>query len=220
MTAGAEPEAAVFDLDGTLILSEHRNRAVWAAFFARRGLHLDDELAGALTGRRGVDSLAELAHLFPGEAPEELLDEVWRTEATAPDLPEIGAVPGAAGYVTRLAAAGVPLALVTSARQPYVDRALAGLGLGDSFAVLVTADDVGTGKPDPEGYLRAAARLGVAAADAVGFEDSPAGVAAVRAAGMRCVAVASTVDPAALGAADLVVPSLEGLPWPPLPPRA
>jgi beta-phosphoglucomutase-like phosphatase (HAD superfamily) len=211
----ADPKAAIFDLDGTLILSEHRNRAVWAAFFAQRGLPLDDDLAGGLAGRRGVDTLADLAHLFPGQTPEELVEEVVRVEATTADLPEITAAPGAAEYVTRLVRTGIALALVTSAQQPYVDRALGGLGLAGVFDLLVTADDVRMGKPDPEGYLRACERLRVAPADAVGFEDSRAGVAAIRAAGMRCVAIAGSSDPAALEDADLVVASLEDLPWPP-----
>jgi sugar-phosphatase len=212
----SEPKAAVFDLDGTLILSEHRNRAVWEAFFDRRRLahEVDDELVRRLTGRRGEDSLADLAHLFPGESPQDLLAEVTALE-DAPDLPAIEHAPGAADYVRRLAAAGVPMGLVTSARRPYVVESLTGLGVAELFGVIVAAEDVTVGKPDPEGYLRAVDGLGVAPADAVGFEDSEAGVAAVRAAGMRCVALASTLPPAAFAGADLVVESFEGLAWPP-----
>jgi HAD superfamily hydrolase (TIGR01509 family) len=206
------PTAAVFDLDGTLILSERRNRAVWEAFLAGRGLAVDDGMTSRLIGRRGRDVLAEL---FPGQAAEDLVAEVLRVAATTADLPPIDPAPGAAAYVRRVAHAGVPVGLVTSAHRPYVDQALAGLGVAGTFAVLVTEADVARGKPDPEGYLRACAALGVAPADAVGFEDSEAGVAAVRAAGMRCVAVTTTLAPEALAAADLVVPSLEGLPWPP-----
>ena len=55
MSAGSAPRAAVFDLDGTLILSEHRNRAVWEAFLAGRGIVIDDDFARRVTGRRGVD---------------------------------------------------------------------------------------------------------------------------------------------------------------------
>jgi mannitol-1-/sugar-/sorbitol-6-phosphatase len=205
------PKAAVFDLDGTLILSEHRNRAVWEAFLAGRGMTVDDDFARRLTGRRGKDVFAEL---FPGQPTEALIAEILHVAATA-DLPPITAAPGAAVYVRRLAGAGVPLGLVTSAHQPHVDEALAGLGVDGAFAVLVTEADVARGKPDPEGYRRACRALGVAPADAVGFEDSEAGVAAVRAAGMRCVAVSTTLAPEALVAADLVVPSFEGLPWPP-----
>jgi sugar-phosphatase len=205
------PKAAVFDLDGTLILSEHRNRAVWEAFLGGRGVAVDDDLARRLTGRRGVDVLAEM---FPGQAQEDLIAEIVQV-AAGDGLPPITAAPGAAAYVRRLAGAGVPIGLVTSAHRPYVDQALADLGVADAFAVLVTEADVTRGKPDPEGYLLACQGLGVTPAQAIGFEDSEAGVAAVQAAGMRCVAISTTLAPEALAAADLVVPSFEGLPWPP-----
>jgi sugar-phosphatase len=74
--------------------------------------------------------------------------------------------------------------------------------------VLVSADDVTRGKPDPEGYLTAAAALGAAPGSCVVVEDSPAGVAAGRAAGALVVAVTTTHEPAALTAADIVIPDL------------
>jgi mannitol-1-/sugar-/sorbitol-6-phosphatase len=205
------PSAAVFDLDGTLILSEHRNRAVWEAFLTGRGLVFDDDFARRLTGRRGLDVLDEL---FPGQPQDELVADILRAAAN-PDLPEMAAVPGAAGYVRRLHRAGVRIGLVTSAHTQHVDQVLGGLGVDGAFGVVVTASDVTRGKPDPEGYVKACEALGVDPADAVGFEDSEAGVAAVLAAGMRCVGVATTLDPSLLAAADLVVPSFEHLAWPP-----
>jgi sugar-phosphatase len=83
-----------------------------------------------------------------------------------------------------------------------------------AFAVVVTAGDVEVGKPDPEGYARACRSLGVEAPACVGFEDAPAGVAAVKAAGMYCVAVATTHEPDDLSAADRVVAHLTAVSWP------
>jgi HAD superfamily hydrolase (TIGR01509 family) len=211
-----DPSAAVFDLDGTLVLSEHRHRAVWAAFFSHRGIPLDEATTRRLTGRRDVDSVADLAELFPGEGPDDLLAQLEEVAGSV-ELPAISPAPGAEDYVGLLAANGVPLALVTSALRPYVEEVLAGLGLTGAFHALVTAADVTSGKPDPEGSLLACAKLGVRPQDTVGFEDSPAGVAAMVAAGMPCVGIASSFEPEALAAADLVVTSLENLPWPPLP---
>jgi sugar-phosphatase len=76
---------------------------------------------------------------------------------------------------------------------------------------LITADDVRHGKPDPEGYLAAAQRLGVTPNDCIVVEDAPAGIAAARAAGMRCVAVAGTFPPSRLVDADVVLPELSRL---------
>jgi beta-phosphoglucomutase-like phosphatase (HAD superfamily) len=84
--------------------------------------------------------------------------------------------------------------------------------------VIVTADDVTAGKPDPEGYLRARDDLGVAAPLCVVFEDSPAGIAAAKAGGLYCVAVTTTHEPAHLGGADRIVASLAEITWPVLVP--
>ena len=208
------PTVALFDLDGTLVLSEARHRAIWATWFAERGLEFTEELARGLIGRRGRDTLAEFHHLFQGMTAQQVAAELFRI-AERTDLPPITPAPGAAEYVRALAAAGVPVGLVTSAHRGHVEEQLATLGLTGVFDVEVTAEDVTEGKPHPEGYLRACAALGVEPSAAVGFEDSTAGVAAVLAAGMRCVAVATTLAPEALRDAHLVVPNLEGLTWPP-----
>jgi len=208
------PAAVAFDLDGTLVLSETRNRVTWAAFFARYDIEVDEALLTHVTGRRGHDSISELLHLFRGRTIEQLAAEIWEVEAEL-DLPPIEPVRGAAELVRRIAATGTPLAVVTSAGWGYTETALAGLGVAELFPVVVTAEDVHTGKPDPEGYLLACSRLGVDPADALAFEDSLAGVAAVKAAGLRCIGVTTTQTAEALSAADAVVADLTQVDWPP-----
>jgi sugar-phosphatase len=205
--------AAVFDLDGTLVLTEERNRVVWRRFFTAYGIAVDERLTAHVTGRRGLDALAELSHLFPGRDPNELLEEVLAHEAAA-DLPPVIPVAGAPQLVRRLHRAGVPLAVVTSALPEHVATRLADVDLLDVFDTVVTGRDVTAGKPDPEGFRLACERLAVPAASGVGFEDSPAGVAAVKAAGMRCVAVTTTFPREVLADADLVVEDLTDVPWP------
>ncbi|GAA2623239.1 HAD family phosphatase [Actinomadura fulvescens] len=197
-------KAAVFDLDGTLIDTEPRNREMWARMFAANGIAYDDELIASFAGRRGREVLAELLHLFPGRTVEDLFHEVVSYE-TGPDMPPVQPVPGAVELVRALHAGGVPLAVVTSGVRRYAEGLLEGLGIKDLLDVLVTADDVANGKPDPEGFLAACDALGVAPRDALGFEDAPAGVAAVKAAGMTCVGITTTQPAAALAAADRVV---------------
>lgn len=205
--------AAVFDLDGTLVLTEERNRVVWQRFFAGYRIAVGDAITERLTGRRGLDALTELAHLFPGREPRDLLDEVLALEAAA-QLPPLVPVPGARDLVLRLRAAGVPLGLVTSALPDQVSTRLDAADLSGAFDSVVTGRDVSVGKPDPEGFRLACERLGVPTGRAVGFEDSPAGVAAVKAAGMRCVAVTTSFPPTVLAAADVVVRDLTEVPWP------
>ncbi|MGI5323241.1 HAD family hydrolase [Actinomadura nitritigenes] len=200
--------AAVFDLDGTLMDTEPRNRVMWARLFDAHGVPYDDELIGSFAGRRGIEVLEELLHLFPGGTAEELFEQAVAYD-TAPGVPADVPVPGAVELVRSLADAGVPLAVVTSGQRPYAERLLAALGVRDLMDIVVTAGDVLTGKPHPEGYLAAARDLGVPPGEAVGFEDAPAGVAAVKAAGMTCVGVATTQPVAALAEADHVVADLK-----------
>lgn len=204
---------AVFDLDGTLVLTEERNRVVWQRFFGGYGIDVGAGLIAHVTGRRGLDALAELSELFPGRDPHDLLDEVLAHEA-AGDLPPVAPVPGARELVRRLHADGVPLGLVTSAQPDDVATRLLAADLLDVFDTVITAGDVSIGKPDPQGYRMACQRLRVVANDSVGFEDSPAGVAAVKDAGMRCVAVTTTFSRDALAEADLVVDDLTQVVWP------
>ena len=205
------PAGVVFDLDGTLVLTEARNAQVWRGFLGRYGIALTPERLTSVTGRRGLDSLAELAAELPdrfgGRSVAELALEVDEVEAQTP-LGEVREVPGARVLVERLQRAGVPLAVCTSATRPYALDCLAAIGVGGAFSTVVTAEDVPRGKPAPDGYLAACRGIGVDPADAVGFEDSVAGVAAVVAAGLTCVAVLTHATPDAVAAAHAVLDDL------------
>jgi sugar-phosphatase len=98
---------------------------------------------------------------------------------------------------------------VSGAARADIELVLGAAGLAGLVATVVSAEDVSAGKPDPEGYLRAAAAVGVEAGEAVVVEDSEAGVQAAKAAGMRCVALLGTVAPARLAAADELVERID-----------
>jgi HAD superfamily hydrolase (TIGR01509 family) len=212
-TADGPFRAAVFDLDGTLIDSEPRSRESWLHVFASRGLPPDEELIRSFIGRRGADMHGVLAQRLPGHDPAELM-AACSAYFHAPHQPPLSPLPGAVDLIRALAAAGVPLGLVTSAGRPYAERSLADMGIREFFRVVLSAEDVRAGKPDPEGYRAACAALGVPPAACVVFEDAPAGVAAAKAAGAWCVAVTTTHDPTDLAAADQIVPGLSAVPWP------
>ena len=119
-------------------------------------------------------------------------------------------MPQAAREAVAAAAALVPVGIVTTGERVVLDDVLAAAGLEQHVAFTVTAEDVSRTKPDPEGYLLALERLGgVRAADVLVFEDTPVGVQAARAAGLRVVAVLGTVPPERLGAADEVIDVLD-----------
>jgi sugar-phosphatase len=205
--------AAVFDLDGTLVDSESRSHETWRKVFRTRGITPDDRLIRSFVGRRDVDVHGLLAESLPGHDPAELL-AASSAHFHAPDQPPLGPLAGAVELVRQIAKTGTPLALVTSAGRRYAEQTLTELGVRPLFSVVVTAEDVTVGKPDPQGYRAAAAALGVAPEACVVFEDAPAGVAAAKAAGMYCVAVTTTHPAGELAEADVVVADLTEVAWP------
>ncbi|OEJ96400.1 HAD family hydrolase [Streptomyces thermolilacinus] len=207
-----QAKAALFDLDGTLVATEHRSRAAWTRLFTTHGLPCDDALLATFVGRRGQEALADHVHRFPGHTVDELFEEACGY-LMGPDSPPPFAVPGAAELLADLHGRGVPLAVVTSGLRAHATELLDHVGGADLFQVIVTAEDVSAGKPDPQGYLAACQALGVHPADGLAFEDAPAGVRAAAAAGLRCVALTTTHPAADLAQADLVLPDLTTLRW-------
>ncbi|MEU8433933.1 HAD family phosphatase [Streptomyces sp. NPDC029216] len=206
--------AALFDLDGTLIDTEPRSREAWTRLFRSHGVPFDEHTIRGFAGRPGREALLDHVHRFAGRTVDELFAEALHY-TTLPDMPAVEPVPGAVELVVRLRASGVPVGLVTSGTRDYARAELTAIGALSHFDVMVTADDVTRGKPDPQGYLAGCAALGVDPSATVVFEDAPAGVAAAKAAGARVVAIASDHNRAALHAADLLVPHLLDLAWPP-----
>jgi sugar-phosphatase len=184
------PAALLVDFDGTLVDSEPANRAAWERFFAARGATWSDEVyAERIMGRRGEEVLARLPGPWSGEDPAALTDEVIAfLDVTSVHA---AAVRGALDLLRRAHALSVPIAVVTSARRPWVDGGLRDvLGLADADAmlgVIVSAEDVTAGKPDPESYRLACTTLGAHPGEAVAFEDSAAGVTSARSAGVGVV---------------------------------
>jgi HAD superfamily hydrolase (TIGR01509 family) len=205
------PAAVLWDMDGTLVDSEpywiSRERDLVAAY----GHEWSDEDAHSLVGNSLLVSAAYIRErgrvpLDPEEIVEVLLDGV--VEDVRRHVPFR---PGARELLDGLAAAGVPCALVTMSYRRLAAAVVAALP-GDRFGVVVAGDDVTHGKPDPEPYLTAAARLGVAPEACVAIEDSPTGVASAVAAGVPTLAVEHLVR-IAPGPLRTVVRTLEG--WTP-----
>jgi len=193
--------ALLFDCDGTLVDSTEVVERHWEQFALRRGLSLAQILPAA-HGRRSRDVIAGLVALT------EVDDETARFEQReASDAAGIRATPGAELVRTLPPEAW---AVVTSGSRAVASARLAAAGL-PAPQVLVSADDVARGKPQPDAYLLAASALGVNAAQCIAIEDTPAGIAAGRAAGCTVLALATTHSAAQLGEADLVLRDLTSL---------
>ncbi len=177
--------AVLLDMDGTLVDSDAAVDRSWAHWAGMRGVHLA-EVARVIPGRPVTESVALLAPwLDPAEQradARELL--AWELA----DLDDIRPTCGAVELLAALRSWDMPHAIVTSAGETLARARLsvAGIPVPD---VLITSTIVRRGKPDPEGYLLAAERLGVAASACMVVEDTPAGVQAGLAAGAVVVAV-------------------------------
>ena len=179
----AGPAAGLLlDLDGTLVHSESVHRAAYREYFSGRGWCVEENVLGEFTGRRAPDVFATLDGPWRGEDPIALTEGVLDalSDTTMRPLP----VAGAARLIRACAQSRMPVAVVTSARRYWVKAVLDLLGVGNTTMLMVTAEDCSPGKPDPEPFRLGADLLGLCPEDLVAAEDSPAGIASARAAGI------------------------------------
>ena len=195
--------AVLFDLDGVLVDSREATERVWLEWASSHEIDAS-ELRAAMHGVRSVEVIRGLRPALDAVAESEAIEA-----RQAEDVEGLRAIRGALEALSALRADRV--AVVTSATRRLARARLGTVGIS-APAVMVFADDVARGKPDPEGYLSAARRLGVDPAEALVVEDSPPGIEAGRAAGAATVGVTSTHEAAELGAADVVIGTLEELP--------
>lgn len=176
--------AFLFDMDGTLLNSIAAAERVWSIWAERHGLEVAAFLA-TIHGARAIDTITRQA--LPGVDPE--VEAQWITEAEINDVEGVVAIPGAVEFLNSVP--GDQWALVTSAPKELALRRLAAAGIAPP-AVLVTAEDVASGKPDPACYVLGAQRLGVPVQDCLVFEDAAVGIRAGEAAGADVLVVTAT----------------------------
>jgi beta-phosphoglucomutase len=217
--------ALLFDFNGVLVDDEpihlemfqrvlaEEGLALTAEEYSQRYLGLDDRscFAAVLGGTGEPATTPRLMRLIARKA------SYYQERVRERGYPVFA---GAAELAAAAAAAGWMLGVVSGALREEVEAALRQAGLRDRFKVLVTAEDVAAGKPDPEGYRQALQALNtlpplperlIHPHEVVAVEDSPAGLAAAAAAGLRTLAVAHTFPAARLSGADAIVDRLDGL---------
>ena len=205
-------QAGIFDMDGVLIDSEPFWRESEIEVFGRHGLYLTDADCMQTTGMR-IEEVARYwfeRRPWNGPAPEILAEDIL--QGVIRRVQERGAaMPGARDAVRLLRSLGLRLALASSSAPPLIDAVLDRLDLRSHFEAVCSAEGETRGKPYPDVYLAAAAKLGIPPPDCLAIEDSIAGVQAAKAAGMKCLAVPLPElrsDPR-YQAADAVVDSLQ-----------
>jgi len=208
-TAPVPPGAVLWDLDGTLADSLAPHWRAWRETMRGEGEAIAYEQFLGSFGKRndlilrewlGTSITADFIERV-GDAKEARYREIIERDGLMP-------LPGARDWVLRLAAEGWRQAIASSAPRANIDAAMRALDFSGSFQASVAAEDVRAGKPAPDIFLEAAARLATPPARCVVVEDAAAGVEGARRAGMRSIGVSAAGDLPA----DIAVRSLADLP--------
>jgi len=194
--------ALLFDLDGTLIDSMPHHQSAWNAWYARRGLPMNSaEFFASTAGRSNAEILADL---FPSHSSDEHVAMADEKEAIYREFAarSLALIPGAQAFVEQARADGLRMAVCTASTLPNMALAFEMHGIDGWVEHVVSPADVASGpgpavalrgKPHPDIFLEAARRLGIAPQDCLVFEDAPLGVEAARRAGMKAVALTTTL---------------------------
>jgi len=199
-------EAVIFDFDGVIVDSE---RLHWAAFNAviTKPVSWEKYIQTLI----GFDDRDAFKYIFPGISKDELEELVEKKAAAFQELLADGgaaALPGAVELI-QLLSGQIPIAICSGALREDILPIIGKLGVADAFDTIVTAEDTHISKPDPAPYRLAKEKLGVETA--VAIEDTPAGIASAKGAGLKVLAVTNSYDRDALTQADVIVDTLEGL---------
>jgi HAD superfamily hydrolase (TIGR01509 family) len=200
--------AVIFDFNGTLSDDEPILCEIFMHLFAEHGKPMSaQEYFDRLVGL----SDPEIVRTWLGDDDpdvEVVIEE--RTRRYRDAVADGSSVHEHVREAVRFAASRVPLAICSGAARAEIEPVVDAAGLAACFETIVSSDDVANGKPDPEGYAKALAALGVDPADSLVVEDTEAGVASARAAGVgRVVALQTTLDPRRLMEADMLIDRLD-----------
>lgn len=201
-------KAVLWDLDGVLVDTAPFHFQAWQELFQSVGKGFAEADFRRTFGLRNDAILGDiLGELTPAEVERlaQRKEELYRDKVEG----RVMAIPGAMDLLRRLQERGGRMAIVSSTPRENVRVVLRSLGLEGVFGAVVAEEDAPKGKPDPQGFLVAAEKLGVAAGECVVIEDAPGGVEAAKRAGMRCIGLTTSRPREALAGADLVVDSLE-----------
>ncbi len=188
-------KALIFDFDGLILDTETPELDVLQKIYKEYGCSLSVQRWGKIVGGSGAstfDPVADLEACTGVSIPRESLFARWRAEARA-RIEANPVLPGALSLLDEARERGLKLAIASSSPHEWVDGHLARLGLTPRFGAVLCAEDVPRVKPSPDLFELALRKLGVRAAEAVVFEDSPNGVLAAKRAGIYVVAVPNPV---------------------------
>lgn len=199
--------ALMFDFNGTLSHDEPLLCAIYQRLFTKHGRPLSE--AQYYSRLAGLSEEAIIGSWLGVDGPLLASLVAERIERYAIEAADGSTVTEPVREAVRYAAALVPVAIVSGAFRAEIEPVVEAAGLARELTAIVAADDVERGKPHPEGYLRALEQLGVDPSAAIAIEDTEAGIASAKAAGLRCLAVRGTLPDNRLAHADELVDRID-----------
>ena len=204
-------KAIIFDFDGVLVDSEWVKFNRLAILLKKRGLHL---FTGDFKIMVGLKTSAFLSKRFKDKLSQDQIEAISK-ERQKDQLKHVRLyakpVPGVKQLIRQLQRRKLELCLATGTQRKIVNNILGLIGLKNAFHVMVTGEEFKSSKPDPEVYVLSLKKLGVLRRDVIVIEDSAAGVAAAKKAGLYCIAITTTQTKSELKEADFVVSSFRKL---------
>ncbi len=206
----ASIRAVVFDLDGLMFDTERLFYRIAGDLLAERGKTFTPSMMQAMIGRRANEGLERFRTMAGLTETVDQIKLEFKTRFVQLEATMVRTNPGLLELIRHLESHSIPRCVATSSGREYAERLLTQHGLLEHFTFLLTAEDVSRGKPDPEIYQTATKRHGYQSHQTLVLEDSPAGVAAGKAAGCFVVAVPHEHSPLeGLRAADLIAERLD-----------
>ncbi len=202
-------EAVIWDMDGVIADTASYHFEAWQEIFRKRGVNFTEGDFRRNFGRRNDTIIRHTlgGSLSPSEVNEiaKEKEENYRRRGVSKAKP----LPGAIELITALHEHGVKMAIASSAPMENIQLVAGSLGIIEHFQAIVWGREVSEGKPSPQGFLLAARKLKAEPRNCVVIEDAVAGVAAVKRAGMKCVAVTNTHPRQSLTEANLIIDTLK-----------
>jgi len=199
-------KVVIFDMNGVIINDERIHQESWRVYCQKHGFHITEEdFKHKVFGKTEKDTFS---YLYNREVtPNELEQFSNERVDTAIEIfkPQIKMTDGLHNLLEKLEENNIPTAVATSARKRYFNFIMDELHIRDYFHVVLTAEDIIKGKPDPEIYLKTADKLHVKPEECIVFEDALSGIEAAKAAGMKVVGIATTHSKDELSLANKVV---------------
>lgn len=205
-------KGAIFDMDGVITDNKEQDFTAWKRVFADFGIDLTFDGYKSFTGMKGEEIVKRYIRLGAGD--EEATELTLRKENYFIEeikKNKIEPTEGVVRLLNDLKAAGIRMGIGTAAMKFKANAILEELGLKDFFDIIVSAEEVKKGKPDPETYLKVAQELGFETEECFVIEDAPNGIEAAKNGGIKCIAITTTHKRSELGQADRIIDSFDEL---------